>query len=215
MAHRARSQSDVGQVASGRPTAYWGIAFVLLLLVSAGMVTVPGEQDGVAFVRNFYRDNSSIIVTAQVIGLAAALAFLGFVRGLQHSDWVGATPWVLVSGSAVAGAAVLTAVPPLVLSAVARSAENGMVSSMARASDLTDVTLFIAIAVFAMAVTVAVKSTWVRSVSAVVALLSGLRAALLLASSNALEVVAPTAFVVLVLCLTWCCWRWRQPSATE
>ncbi len=215
MAHDARPQSDVGQSASGRSTASWGISFVLLLLVSAGMVTVPGEQDGVAFVRDFYRDNSAIIVTAQVVGLAAAVALLGFVRGLQHSDWVGAAPWVLVSGAAVAGGAVLTAVPPLVLSAVARSAEDGLVSSMALASDLTDVALFLAIAVFASAVTVAVKSTWVRSVSAVVALLSGLRAVLLLSRSEALEVVAPMAFIVLVLCLAWCCWRWRRPSAAE
>ena len=215
MAHDARPHSDVGQAASGRSTASWGIAFVLLLLVSAGMVTVPGEQDGVTFVRDFYRDNGAIVVTAQVFGLAAAAALLGFVRGLQHSDWVGAAPWVLVSGAAVAGAAVLTVVPPLLLSAVARSAEDGLVSSMALASDLTDVALFLAIAVFASAVTVAVKSTWVRSVSAVVALLSGLRAALLLARSEALEVVAPMAFIVLVLCLAWCCWRRRRPSAEE
>jgi multisubunit Na+/H+ antiporter MnhC subunit len=60
-----------------------GVAFVLLLLVSAGMVTVPGEQDGAAFVRSFYEVNSAIIVTAQVIGLAAAVAFLGFARSFS------------------------------------------------------------------------------------------------------------------------------------
>ena len=188
---------------------------MLLLLVSAAMVTVPGEQDGVAFVRDFYLDNSAIIVTAQVIGLAAAVVFLGFARGLQQSDWVGAGPWVLVSGAMVAGAAVLTAVPPLVLSVVARSAEDEVVSSVALASDLVDVALFAAIAVFGMAVTVATRSTWVRSVSAGVALLSMLRAALLVAGNQALEVVAPMAFIVLVLCLSWFCWRWRQPSAPE
>ena len=214
MAHDARSRSDIGQAASGRSTAAWGIGFVLLLLVSAGMVTVPGEQDGVTFVRDFYRDNGAIVVTAQVVGLAAAVVFLGFVRGLQRSDWVGAAPWVLVSGATVAGAAVLTALPPLVLSQVARSAEDGTVSSMALASDLTDVALFLAIAAFAVAVTVAVTSTWVRVVSAVVALLSGLRAVLLLARSDALEVAAPMTFIVLVLCLAWCCWRWHRPSAT-
>ena len=54
----------------------WGLAFVLLLLVSAGMVTVPGESNGVAFVRAFYEDNRSVIVVSQVIGLAAAIAFV-------------------------------------------------------------------------------------------------------------------------------------------
>ncbi|QNN54007.1 hypothetical protein [Nocardioides mesophilus] len=178
------------------------------------MVSVPGEQDGVAFVRDFYQDHSGVIVTAQVIGLTAAVALLGFVRGLQHSDWVGAAPWVLVSGAAVAGTAVLTAVPPLLLSQVAGSAGDGTVRSLALASDLTDVALFVAIAVFSGAVTVAVNTTWLRAVSAVVALLSGLRAVLLLAGSAALEVAAPMAFIVLVLCLAWSCWRWRG-SASE
>jgi hypothetical protein len=213
MAHHPRSRSDVVKAAASRSTAYWGIAFVLLLLVSAGMVTVPGEQDGVALVRDFYRDNSAIIVSAQVIGLAAAAAFLVFARGLQRSEWVGASPWVLVSGTMVSGAAVLTAVPPLVLSVGGRSADDDVVSSMALASDLTDVALFAAIAVFGTAITVAAQGTWVRSVSAIVALLSGLRAALLWAGNQALEVVAPMAFIVLVLCLSWSCWRWRRPAA--
>ena len=215
MAHHARSRSTVGPGLSGRSTAYWGIAFVLLLLVSAGMVTVPGERDGVAFVRDFYRDNSGIIVSAQVIALVAAAVFLGFARALQQRDWVGAAPWVLVSGALVAAAAVLTAVPPLVLAAVARSAGDDLVSLVVRASDLADVALFVAIAVFATAVTVAARSTGVRSVSALVALLSGLRAALLLAGSDGLVVVAPMAFIVLVLYLSWSSWRGRQPSAPE
>jgi hypothetical protein len=215
MAHHARSRSAVGQAVPGRSTAYWGIAFVLLLLVSAGMVTVPGEQDGVTFVRHFYRDHSTIIVSAQVIGLVAAAVFLGFVRGLQQRDWVGAAPWVLVSGALVAAAAVLAAVPPLVLAAVARSAGDDLVSWVARASDLADVALFVAIAVFATAVTVAVRSTGVRAVSALVGLLSGLHAVLLLAGNDGLVVVAPMAFIVLVLYLSWSSWRRRQPSTPE
>jgi hypothetical protein len=57
MADRVRSRNDVGQPALGPATAYWGLAFVVLLLVSAGMVTLPGERNGVAFVRDFYEDN--------------------------------------------------------------------------------------------------------------------------------------------------------------
>jgi len=51
-------------------------ALVRLLLVSAGMGTLPGEEKGVAFLRNFYQDNRTVIVIAQAIGLAAALGFL-------------------------------------------------------------------------------------------------------------------------------------------
>ena len=90
MADRSRLDTDVRQALAGRSAAYWGSAFVLLLVVSAGMVTVPGEDRGVPFVRNFYDHNRTVIVIAQVIGLAAALAFLAFARGLQRSHRVGA-----------------------------------------------------------------------------------------------------------------------------
>ena len=216
MAHRARSHTDAGRAASNRSTAYLGLGFVLLLLVSAGMVTVPGDREGVAFVRDFYRDNGGVIATAQVIGLVAAGAFLGFARGLQRGDVVvgGGGPWILASGFAVAGAAVLTAVPPLLLLVAARSWEANTVSSLAMASDLADVALFTSIAAFALAVAASVKSTWVRAVSAVVIPLSMVRAALLLAGSETLELVAPMTFIGLVLCLAWSCWRRQDPSSS-
>jgi hypothetical protein len=99
--------SDVGQPGAGRATAYWGVAFVLLLLLSAGMVTVPGGDRGVAFVRDFYEANRIVIVLAQAIGLMAAAAFLPFARGLQRQSWVARRPWVFAFGAAVSVAAVL------------------------------------------------------------------------------------------------------------
>ena len=98
MAHRARSRTGPRRTAD-RSTAYWGLAFVLLLLVSAGMVTVPGEQDGVAFTRDFYRDNRSVIVVSQAIGLVAAGTFAGFARGLQRSDVIAGTSGSFPVGS--------------------------------------------------------------------------------------------------------------------
>jgi hypothetical protein len=215
MASRARSQTGAGQLASGRTTAYWGLAFVVLLLVSAGMVTVPGERDGVVFVRNFYEDNRSVIVVAQLIGLAAAGVFLVFARGLQHRDWVGRAPWVFVCGSGVTVAAVLAGVPPLLLCMLARSGAADTISTLATASDLVDVVLFTAIAVFAMSVAVAVDRTWLRAVAAVVAVMSGVRAVILLAGGGALEVAGPMAFIVLILCLSfysWSCERYTRRS---
>lgn len=215
MENRARSSPDVRQTTSDRSTAHLGLAFVLLLLVSAGMVTVPGGEDRVAFVRDFYGDHGAVVVIAQVIGLLATVALIGFARGLQRSDLVRGAPWVLVSGCAVAAASVLTAVPPLVLAAVATSSRAGTVSALATASDLADVALFTVIAAFALAVAATVTITWVRAVSAVVALLTGTRAVLLLAGSSALELVAPVAFIVLVLCLAWSCWRRSDASLSE
>lgn len=200
---RADAHTDVGRPGPGRATAYWAVAFVLLLLVSAGMVTVPGADHSVAFVRRFYEVNRTVIVIAQVIGLAAAVAFLPFARGLQRQAWVGRSPWVFAGGVAVTLAAVLAGVPPLLLCVVARTAGSGTISSLAAASDLVDVVLFLAITAFAVAVAVAVDTTGVQALAGVVALLSAVRAVLVLTGGGALELVAPVAFLVLVLCLAY------------
>jgi hypothetical protein len=209
--HRRRTpaHTDAGRVDGTRRTALWGLAFVLLLLVSAGMVTVPGGDDSVTVVRRFYDDHRAVIVVAQVIGLLAAAVFVPFAQRLQRSRSVGGAPWVFATGCAVAGAAVLTAVPPLLLCAVATSAGRATVADLATASDLTDVVLFAAIAAFGAAVVRGVTTTWLRAVAGAVALLCAVRAVLLLAGSAVLEVVAPVAFVVLVLCVAGYAWRSR------
>jgi hypothetical protein len=180
-----------------------------MLLVSAGMVTVPGGRNGVAFVRAFYEDNRSVIVVAQVIGLVAAVAFLVFARGLQNRDWVGRAPWVFVCGSGVTVAALLAGVPPLLLCLLARPGTAGSISTLATASDLVDVVLFAATAAFAVSVTAAVESYWLRAVAAVAAIMSGVRAVMVLTGGDALEVLAPMVFIVLILCLSSYSW-WAQ-----
>jgi hypothetical protein len=199
--------SDVGQPGAGRATAYWGVAFVLLLLLSAGMVTVPGADRGVAFVGDFYEANRTVIVLAQAIGLVAAVAFLPFARGLQRQSWVGRRPWVFVFGAAVSVAAVLAAVPPLLLCVVASTAGSGTLDALATASDRVDVVLFATISAFAVAVAVAVDTTWVRALSAIVALTTAVRGLFSLTGQEPLELVAPMAFIVLVVSLAITSWR--------
>ena len=203
----ADARTDVGQPGSGRATARWGVAFVVLLLLSAGMVTVPGQDDGVSFVREFYEANRAVIVISQVIGLAAAVAFLPFARGLQRQHWVGRGPWVFAGGAAVTATAVVAAVPPLALCVLARAAGPSTVSSLAAASDVVDVVLFSAVTAFAVAVAVSVNISWMRALAAVVALVCGVRALLLLTGGASLELTAPMAFIVLVLCLAILSWR--------
>jgi len=119
---------------------------------------------------------------------------------------------VFVYGSGVTVAAVLAGVPPLLLCLLARSGTAAKISALATASDLVDVVLFTAIAAFAVSVTVAVETTWLRAVAAVVAGMSGVRAVILLVGGGALEVAGPMAFVVLVLCLSFYSWS-SQRSA--
>ena len=206
------AHSDVGQPGSGRSTALWGVAFVLLLLLSAGMVTVPGRDHDVSFVRDFYETNRTVIIIAQVIGLAAAAAFLPFAARLQRQDWVGRAPWVFVCGAAVTASAVLAAVPPLVLTGVVGGAGSSTISSLATASDLVDVVLFTAITAFASSVAVAVDTPWMRGLAAIVALLTAARAVLLLTGSAVLELIAPLAFIALVLSLAILSLRSRRTA---
>jgi hypothetical protein len=185
---------------------------VLLLLLSAGMVTVPGGDRGVAFVRDFYEANRTVIVLAQAIGLVAAVAFVPFARGLQRQSWVGRRPWVFAFGAAVSVAAVLAAVPPLLLCVVAPAAGSGTLDALATASDRVDVVLFATISALAVAVAVAVDTTWVRALSAIVALTTALRGLFSLTGQEPLELVAPMAFLVLVVSLAITSWR-SQRSA--
>lgn len=186
-----------------RGTAAWGLTFVVLLLVSAGMASVPGGDDSVVKVRDFYLAHTGIIVTAQVIGLVAAAVFVPFVRSLGEAWSTSArAPWVARLGYAVAAAAVVTVVPVLWLYAVAGDGSGALVHRLARASDLVDVVLFTAIAAFAVAVALVVPRAWLGLLSWVVAALALVRAVLLATGSEVLELVAPLAFVTLVLALS-------------
>jgi hypothetical protein len=200
-------------VVNGRAVAGWGFSFVVLLLVSAGMVTVPGGGDSVPTVRSFYGDHTSVIAIAQLIGLAAAATFIPFALAVQRQTWVGLRPWVAWLGIAVSVAAVVTAVPPLWLCVVARSAGADQVSALAKASDMSDVVLFAVIACFAVAVAAAVSPRLARVVAAVVALVCATRAVLILAGVDSLELVAPLAFLALVCGLCVASLRSSAPSA--
>jgi hypothetical protein len=202
---------DVAASRVERRTGWWGLGFVLLLLVSAGMASVPGGQDATSVVRAFYVDNSSVIVVAQIVGLAAALWFVPFallLRGSSSKAERGAPEW---AGLAVAAAAVVTAVPVLWLSVVADTASDDLVHGLAVASDLADVLLFAAIGVFGAALSRASASTWFTVLAALVALLALGRAVLIILGSSALELTAPMAFVVLVLVLSGLALTRRSP----
>jgi hypothetical protein len=209
MADSTRTRAPDAHAVSGRATAYWGWAFLVLLLVSAGMVTVPGGDDDVGFVRDFYTDHRTVVVTAQLIGLAAAAVLVLFARSLQGQPWVGQRPWVFISGTSVAAASVVTAMPPFVLCGVADSGSDDAVSALATASDLVDVPQFLTIALFGAVVASAVGTTWVRVLAGLVAVTSLVQALLLLLgeTKTPLELVAPLAFVALVGCLSVLCWR--------
>jgi hypothetical protein len=181
-----------------RAVTCWGVGFLVALLVSAGMASVPTGNDTASVVRSFYVDHGMVVLVAQMIGLVAAGAFVMFSLQLAAAAQADVRRRLQVTGAAVTTGAVLTAVPPLWLVMTAADATATSLHDWARASDLTDVVLFLAVAAFAPAVAVATAS-WIRPAAAVIGATCVVRAALLATGTDALELLAPLAFMVLVV----------------
>jgi hypothetical protein len=182
-----------------RSVGWWGLAFVLLLLLSAGMADVPTAQSSTQSVRSFYTAHTGVVVAAQVLGLLAAAAFARFAAALAPT-WRRPAA-VRRSGLAVALAAALTAGPVLVLAAVAGDALGGTLHAWTLVCDAGDVVLFAAVAAFGVAVATGAPSRVVAAVGWVLAAVAAARAVLLATGSGALGIVAPLLFVGLVAVL--------------
>jgi hypothetical protein len=179
----------------GRAAGAWGWAFTVLLLLSAGMASVPGGADAASTVREFYTAHAGVVVVAQVVSLLASVALVLFsltLRGPARGRDLGRPE---AAGLAVAAASVLTVVPPLWLSVVADTASSSALHRLAVASDLVDVVLFLTIGAFAGVLAAAASATWFTGLSACVAVLAVARAVALLLGSGLLELAAPLAFV--------------------
>jgi hypothetical protein len=175
------------------------LAFIVLLLLSAGMASVPEGSDPVATVRSFYTDHGQVVLVAQLVGLAAAAAFAFHASALARVVPPVVSRSLRLAGFLVAAAAALTAVPVLVLTAVAGGASDRVVLGLADASDLTDVVLFATMAFFAAVTARAAGRSWLGGLAGIVAVLTAARAVLLAVGSGRLGLVAPLAFVALVL----------------
>lgn len=166
------------------------------------MASVPGGDASPTAVRDFYTGSTGVIVAAQLLGLLAAACLAVSARALSSLAPAARAAAVRWSGYAVSAAAVLTAVPVLWLCAVAAGAPDGRLHSLAELSDLTDVLLFAAVAVFAVCVARRAARRWLQVTGWLVALVTAARAVLLLVGSSRLGLVAPMAFILLVLVLS-------------
>lgn len=184
---------------------------MVLLLLSAGMASVPGGDDPTPMVRAFYTQHAGVVVAAQVLGLVAAATFVRFALTARRTAARRTMGALEIAGVGVAAAALLTAVPVLWLTAVADNGADGLVHALAVASDLTDVLLFAAIATWATAALLVAEPIWFKALAGAVGLLALARALLLLAGSELLELVAPLAFVMLVSVLSTLLLAHRSP----
>lgn len=190
---------------------WWGVGFVVLLLASQSAVALPETSRSSSAIAAYYEDHHVAITLAQVGRLVASYFFFRFSVALyrgsggRNADPGASARLVSVAGVGVVAASVVTTVPALVLALVLSlplSLPLRATRAVAAAGDLTDVLLFVAIAVFAMAVGTGPNPRAVRVFGLVVALLAAGRAALGLAHVSSLDAVAPVAFLAFVLVLS-------------
>ena len=164
------------------------------------MASVPGGDDPVPQVRRFYEQHTYVVGLSQVIEFIATLALVLFLLGLSTSRLVRARRDVVLTGGAMVLASLLTLVPPLLLVLLHDRGSAGEVRSLAVLSDLTDVLLFATIAGFAGACGWAGQGpAWLRWLALLVGLTAGVRAIEILFGGGLRELLAPLAFIVLVV----------------
>jgi hypothetical protein len=192
----------------------WGLAFVVLLLIGAGMASVPGSDDSVLQVRRFYEEHGKVILISQGVEFAATLPLVLFLLGLATSSLVRSRRDAMIAGVAMVLASVLTLVPPLLLVLFHDGGSDGDVHALAGLSDLTDVLLFATIAGFAAACGWAGQGpAWLRWLSLFVSVAAVARAGEILVHGGLLEVVAPCGFIALVVAFSILLLRWGQRAA--
>ena len=177
-------------VGTPRAAGGWGIVFVVLLLVSAAMVSVPTAAETGDRIVSFYRAHTSLIVVQQLVGMVALVAFIAFGLSLPANRWLRPALWVFVSVELV------TNLVPLSIVALSPSAATA--HSLTFVEDLADSALFISVALFVSAATLA-EPTWLRIAGYLAAAASVIRAIASPLGMTALDQIAPLVFVAFVL----------------
>ena len=180
---------------SSRRGGWWGVAFVVTLAVSAGMVSLPTSAQSGAQIAGFYRAHAAVILVQQVLGVLSVVFFLLFAVALGASR----RRWLLVGTVLVAITELATNVLPVVL-ALSNPTPDGAYA-LTVAEDLADAALFASVAVFSVAATID-QVAWVQVTGLVVAALAVIRAAATPFAITALDLVAPLAFIALILILS-------------
>lgn len=198
---------------------WWGVAFVVLLLVAQAAVSLPRTTHSDAFIAAYYADHRAVIAVDQVVQLFCSYLlwlWLGaFVATSARATRMSSAGQgrIRVAGSAVVAASVLTCGAVLVL-ALVPSLGDRAVRLLADATDWTDVLLFLTIAVLGLACAQAGHPTWLRASSALLALVAAAHALASVLGSTVLGVLAPLTFLVFVLSVSVWMIRGAAPQAS-
>ncbi len=180
-------------IGTQRAAGAWGIAFVVLLLVSAAMVSLPTAAETGDRIAAFYTAHGELIVLQQIVGVVALAAFIAFGLSLPPNRWLRPALWAFVVTELATNAV------PLVIVATNPSPETA--HSWTFVEDLADTALFISVALFVLAATLT-EPKWLRVIAYVAAAACVIRALASPFGITALDQVAPLIFVAFVLVLS-------------
>jgi hypothetical protein len=182
---------------------WWGVAFVVGLLVVAAMVSIPTAAQSGDQIKAFYDANRALIVAQQIIGAVLLVPFLRFVVALERrgrDPSTGRTRWLLIVSLLLAAFELATNLLPLAMAAIS-GLSPGTVHALTFAEDLADAGLFVTIALLSV-VAVRYEPAWVRIFGLAVAVVTFVRAFLSPLGVTDLDEIAPISFLVLVLVLS-------------
>jgi hypothetical protein len=196
MAAKASGTNDLDRTPD-RFAAGLAFAFIVLLLATELVLTLPDEADSPSFISQFYTEHRAFIIALQILGILDALLLGGYAWRLRSVD-----RFVAGAGLLVAFCALAPTMITLVLAIVANPADTETAARWNMLEPRGDDILFVGIVVFAT--TVAVRLG--RNSPGLGVLASVLAVACLLRlifeatgkSRGALEAVGPLLFVVLI-----------------
>jgi hypothetical protein len=194
------SETPVADDAGRRPDrlgAALAGGFIVLLLATELVLTLPDVADSASSVTDFYIAHRTLIVILQVLGFVAAGLFGAYAWRLRSVDRVVATAGLVT--------AVCALLPGLITIVIALVADPTSPAAAVRWNSLEprgDDVLFVGILLFATAVTVRLGRRFplLGVLAAVVALSCLIRLVLEASGRNrgALESIGPLSFIVLV-----------------
>ena len=198
MIGRAAARFPLG----GRKGAWWGVAFVILLFVSAAMVSLPTAAEPGDRTAAFYNAHQQVIIWQQIVGVLALLPFLAFAAAL--SRWARLdgrrNRWLMPAAGLVALATVATSLVPLAM-ALMPDLSPELAHQLTAVEDLADSVLFASLAGFVLATSTGAP-VWVRAVAVLVAIASLARAVLSPFGVTVLDFAAPLAVLAFVVLLS-------------
>ena len=177
-----------------RRAGWWGVAFVVLLLAEAAMVSLPTGKTSGAQLKSFYDTHAQIILMQQLLGAIAMIPLVAFAISLGARR----SPWLFAGTALVVITELATNALPLTI--LFTNPTAGAAHSLTLLEDLADSALFLAIAVLVIAASIR-ETRWLRAIGLLVAALSIVRAGLSPLGIDAIDQVAPIGFILFIVLL--------------